>query len=178
MESIFTKQHGEFLIPDSRRLRILSEVCDQVDGVITARVLGVNEVQGTIDYEFLDLSSPLTLEMGNSDLFGRVGRVLARMHAASFTFSPEEFRSEPLPMCYMGVEEKDARLLSEALPVGWLHSDFWHGNIFLLSCRSLAVIDPLPASFFFPSGFILASGAVDCITCIHRCLPFIRSLGK
>ena len=179
MTPVFTKQHGDSVISDSRRLRILADICQQTDGVVTPTVLQVDRSRGLIDYQYLDLSNPLTRRIGETDPFWKAGLILSGMHAAAFDYSPDEFRTDPFPLQLLGVSKCDADMLSEALPPGWFHSDFWHGNIFFLHDDILVVIDPLPASFLFPDRFILASGAVDVVTMYMSLIavhPLIRQI--
>lgn len=177
MTDTFTKHHGRSVVADSRRLRILADVCGQVEGVVCPRVLRVDESSGFIEYARMDLARPLSRHIGDAEVYRQVGELLARMHTAEFQPLPGEFAAHPFPLESMGIGPRDARLLSEALPLGWFHSDFWHGNIFATSNGQLAVIDPLPASFLFSHQHISATGAADVVT-MYMSLIAVHPIAK
>jgi hypothetical protein len=178
MARVFTKRHGPAVAEDSVRLRILDDVCDQVDGVVAPDVLHVDEARGCIDYQYMDLSVPFAACLGDQEVAQELGQVLAAMHAVR-PRDLGELSLDPLPLPLIGIIGRDAELLTEALPPGWFHSDFWHGNVFVLANGELAVIDPLPPRFLLPGQYVLASGAADVVTMYMSLVarhPLVRQL--
>lgn len=157
----FTKWHGPTVERDSRRLEALAQVCRQVEGVTTAAVRQVDFRRQEIVYEYLELATPLGRITRNSDVFALAGRLLARMHMARLSIDEFDFSPKPYPLTSIGVATADAVSLEHALPPGWFHADFWHGNVFALPDGRIAVIDPIPPAGFFPRKYILACGALD-----------------
>lgn len=156
----FVKHHGPSIECDLPRLEVLAQVCEQVEGVTTARVLHADIARQKVVYERLALTEPVTSKTDDLEVMSRVGKLLANMHTAEFFVTPD-FSTEPYPLESLGIAQHDARILTEALPPGWFHSDFWHGNVFVLDAGNIVVIDPLPATFMFPDKHILASGVLD-----------------
>lgn len=177
--SSFTKWHGPTVERDSRRLEALAQVCDQVEGVTTAAVRQVDLLRQEIVYEYLELAKPLGRITRNPNVFALVGRVLAGMHTARFSVEEFGFSPRPYPMSSIGVAPTDAVSLEQALPPGWFHADFWHGNVFALRDGKIAVIDPIPPAGFFPRKYILACGALD-VAMMYMALltvnPLLRQL--
>lgn len=157
----FTKWHGPTVAQDRWRLDALAQVCSQVEGVTTAAVRQVDFRRQEIVYEYLELAKPLGRVEKKPDVFALVGRLLARMHMARLSIDETDFSPEPCPMSFIGVASADAVSLEQALPSGWFHADFWHGNVFVLQDGQIAVIDPIPPASFFPRKYILACGALD-----------------
>lgn len=158
--NIFIKHHGPLIAQDLPRLEALNCICKQVEGVTTARILHVNERRHTVTYEHLALKEPMNSKAEDLEVMSKVGRLLAKMHAAKFPV-PNNLSNEPYPLESLGIECRDAKILADALPPGWFHSDFWHGNVFTPSDSNIVVIDPLPAEFMFSRKFFIASGALD-----------------
>ena len=156
----FVKNHGPSIEYDLPRLEVLAHICEQVAGVMTARVLHADMPRQKVVYERLVLTEPMESKIDDLEIMSRVGRLLANMHTAEFTVTPD-FSAEPYPLESLGIDQHDAKVLSEALPPGWFHSDFWHGNVFVPDVGNIVVIDPLPAAFMFSRKYILASGALD-----------------
>lgn len=156
----FVKHHGPSIERDLARLKALSQICDQVEGVTTARVLHADFKRQKVSYERLPLKEPITSKTDDLESMARVGKLLAKMHTAKFSVTPE-FSTEPYPLESLGIAKHDAIILNEAFPPGWFHSDFWHGNVFTQDADNIVVIDPLPATFMFSGKYIIASGVLD-----------------
>ena len=156
----FVKHHGPLIAQDLPRLNALNCICEQLDGVTTARVLYVDERRHTVAYEHLDLKDPMNSKADDPEVMSNVGRLLAKMHTTNFPV-PNDLSNEPYPLESLGIGYRDAKILADALPPGWFHSDFWHGNVFTPNDSSIVVIDPLPAEFMFSRKFVIASGALD-----------------
>lgn len=156
----FVKHHGPSIECDLPRLEVLAQICEQVEGVTTARVLHADIPRQKVAYERLALTAPMTSKTGDLEAMSRIGRLLANMHTAEFSVT-SNFNTEPYPLASLGIAQHDARILNEALPPGWFHSDFWQGNVFVQDAGNIVVLDPLPAAFMFPGEHILASGALD-----------------
>lgn len=172
----FVKHHGPLIAQDLPRLEVLSYICEQVEGVTTARVLHVDKRRHTVTYEHLTLKEPMNSKAEDLDAMSKVGRLLANMHAAKFPI-PNELSEEPYPLESLGIDYRDAKILAKALPPGWFHSDFWHGNVFTPDGSNIMVIDPLPAAFMFSRKYILASGALD-VAMMYMSLLLLHPLIK
>lgn len=156
----FVKHHGPVIAQDLPRLNALNYICEQVDGVTTARVLHVNEHRHTVTYEHLILNEPMNSKIDDLEVMSKVGILLAKMHTTEFPV-PNDLSNEPYPLESLGIDYRDAKILADALPPGWFHSDFWHGNVFTPNNSNIVIIDPLPAEFMFSRKFVIASGALD-----------------
>ncbi|WP_312224263.1 hypothetical protein [Stutzerimonas nitrititolerans] len=172
----FVKNHGPSIEYDLPRLEVLAHICEQVAGVTTARVLHADMPRQKVVYERLVLTEPMESKIDDLEIMSRVGRLLANMHTAEFTVTPD-FSAEPYPLESLGIDQHDAKMLTEALPPGWFHSDFWHGNVFVLDVGNIVVIDPLPAAFMFSRKHILASGALD-VAMMYMSLLLVHPLLK
>lgn len=173
----FVKYHGSAVLEDRWRLEALSQVCDRVDGVITARVLSVDARRQEIVYERLSLETSLGLMVGRPEMFGKVGALLARMHMAEFSVDGAGFSKESCPMGLLGIDQATEKFLSEAIPAGWFHGDFWHGNVFILDDQRVAVIDPIPADFMMSPQYIRACGALD-VAMMYMSILVVHPLSK
>lgn len=156
----YRKFHGVYVESDWERLRALRQICDQVEGVSTPLALSVDAADQSILYEYATFPIPLVERVDDGKIFSSLGRLLARMHQASFSIELGHFSDNPYPLDTFGMSADELALLQAVIPVGWFHSDFWHGNVFFGT--DMVIIDPLPARrWLFEDRYIRASGALD-----------------
>lgn len=173
----YRKTHGRSATIDWERVKILDSICSRVEGVTTPKPRHLNAAEGTIDYEFYRFPKPLIQLVGNDDTFSKLGNLLARMHFQSFSANPHSFDPAPYPLQEFGLSQQDQNLLAESFKVGWLHGDFWHGNVFYNMDGDFVIIDPIPIRLTLNPGFIQAPGALD-VAFMRMSLLFCHPLRK
>lgn len=157
----YRKTHGRSAASDWERVKILDSICSQTEGVVTPKPCRLNADEGTIDYELCRFPKPLIQLVGNDDVFSKLGSLLARMHFQDFSATQHSFDAAPYPLQEFDLLQQDQELLAESFKVGWLHGDFWHGNVFSNMDDDFVILDPIPAQFTLNPAFIRASGALD-----------------
>ncbi len=173
----FRKDHGDNVEADWQRVLALQEICDQVDGVTTAKPRSMDVVGKLIVYEHVDFPTPIIQFVGNDHVFERAGRLLARMHRARFTVDRRYFSPGAYPLAELGVSDNDAAILQNAIPSGWFHADFWHGNVFCEPDGAFVIIDPVPARFTLSPNYIFGCGALD-VASMYMGLLFCHPLQR
>ncbi|NII11440.1 hypothetical protein [Oleiagrimonas sp. C23AA] len=172
---LYRKYHGGSLSSDWHRLLALQSICDHVPGVRTARPREIVPACQSVDYDYLDFPPGLLRFVDSDDVFVRLGQLLAQMHRTPVVLDTQYLNPDPFPLEELDISEHDVQVLQRKIPPGWLHSDLWHGNVFFDRSDGFVIIDPLPARFLGPHGYILGNGAMD-LASMHMGLIFCHSL--
>lgn len=175
--NIYIKYHGLTVLDDWKRVELLARVCEPY-GNCTAKPLWVDPGKQTIGYEKLEDITPLLHPRFDWDhMMHRVGKLIGYLHAAHLQLDDLEAADKAeYPMHQFGLPERDERALRRSLPVGWFHTDCWHGNFFIRGeDERILVIDPIPDGYTVQRGFFFANGAVD-IAVMHMSIFLCRPL--
>tara|TARA_Y100001968_G_scaffold254876_1_gene240888 strand:+ start:465 stop:1244 length:780 start_codon:yes stop_codon:yes gene_type:complete len=173
----FRKYHGRHVQTDWHRIQILRHICSRVDGVETISPVRVVTDQQSIDYEFVELPSDLGKLVTEERLFDSLGRLLTRMHQQPVKADQALFAQGPYPLNNWGLEKEHIEVLERNLPIGWLHCDLWHGNVFWRPKFGFLIIDPLPGRFTLRQGYVRGCGAID-LASMHMGLLLSHPLHK
>lgn len=174
---IYIKHHGRTVLDDWKRVKLLACVCESYDNC-TAKPLWVDLEKQTIGYERLEDIAPLLhphFDWGQ--MMHRAGRLIGSLHATHVNCDDlEPIDKTEYPMHQFGLTERDELALHRSLPVGWFHTDCWHGNFFVRGRdERILVIDPIPDGYTVQRGFFFANGAID-IAVMHMSIFLCRPL--
>lgn len=181
--SSFFKHHGRFAAEDFGRVQMLAAVCDVVPGVRTTQPLALDLDAGVIAYGYEKFPPPLTEAFGDAARFSRLGELLAAMHEVVIPCERYGLSGDVVSLSAIGIPPEDADFLERSFPAGWVHGDFWQGNVFLDGAGGFLVVDPiLPAWNPLRAtgvGRVRASGALDLSSMwvgLQFCHPLRREL--
>lgn len=175
--NVYVKHHGSTVLDDWKRVELLARVCEP-HGNCTAKPLWVNAGEQTIGYERLEDILPLMHPRFDWEhVMHRAGKLIGCLHVAHVDFDGFELADKAeYPMHQFGLTESDELALRRSLPMGWFHTDCWHGNFFVHGeDEKILVIDPIPDGYTVQRGFFLANGAVD-IAVMHMSIFLCRPL--
>ena len=175
----FRKYHGDGVDVDWQRVLVMQEICDQVDGVTTAKPYSVDLANKSIVYQRIDFPAPVIQFVGDTRVFEELARLLLRMHRTHLAGTAWQGSTEPCPLQQLGVSAHDAAMLHQTMPPSWIHADFWHGNVFHEPAGGFVVIDPVPTRFAPFRRYLFGCGALDVASMymgLLLCHPLHRQL--
>lgn len=145
------------------RVNLLAKICEDMEGVVvTAKPLWLDTERQQIAYERLnDITPVLRGYSGLAERMRMLGMTIARLHKSVSWHCPTDAILPAYPLSSFGLPSGNLAILESQVPVGWFHSDFWHGNCFINQAGSFVIIDPLPDGYTVQRGFIRACGAID-----------------
>ena len=175
----FRKYHGDGVAADWQRVLVMQEICDQVNGVTTAKPYSLDLANKSIVYQRIDFPAPLIRFVGDTCVFEELARLLVHMHRTPFMPTAWRGSAEPCPLPELGVSADDVAMLHRSMPPGWIHADFWHGNVFHKPAGGFVVVDPVPARFTPFTSYLFGCGALDVASMymgLLLCHPLHRQL--
>lgn len=165
------------MLDDWKRVGLLACVC-KPHGNCTAKPLWVDAEKQTIGYEKLEGIAPLLHPYFDwGQMMHNAGRLIGDLHAACVDCDDlEPADKAEYPLHLFGLPERDEIALHRSLPVGWFHTDCWHGNFFFRRRdEKILIIDPIPDGYTVQRGFVFANGAID-IAVMHMSIFLCRPL--
>ena len=158
----FAKWHGTSLQRDWTRVRRLSSLSQNIPGLEATQPLRLEENDAVIVYERLEgLTSFLEGCRRQRDRSRRAGELLARLHRAGSSSTPEARSRATTWLRLFGVDERDVEEIAEASDPGFMLGDCWHGNLFWRGDNTLVILDPIPELPVFEQAPEDAYGAID-----------------
>lgn len=173
---IYPKSHGEFARADWDRVKLFASICARIDGVVAAEPIWMNEAEGVIGYKKIsDLLPCLRHARLDATMF-KIGATLASIHMCTVEEGLRDSLIFPIEM--LVAEQATVRVLRENFPVGFVHGDFWHGNVFSVKNDKLAILDPLPNWHILGmKNFVGGSGCID-LSMMYMSIFFCHPLRK
>lgn len=158
----FAKWHGTSLQRDWTRVRRLSSLSQDIPGLAAIQPLRLEENEAVIVYERLEGLTPF-LEgcRQQRDRSRRAGELLACLHRAGRSSTPEARSRATTWLRLFGVDDRDVEEISEANDPGFMLGDCWHGNLFWRDDDTLVILDPIPELPVFEQAPEDAHGAID-----------------